>query len=272
MSPEEFLNSKTGYNPGDDNIRSKRAAPQAQVSVGSCSDLTYKNWVEEGKVSPVQNQLCGCCYIFAAVAAVESVFAIKYETSPPKYSEQQLLPCAKSANGIRGGCNGWISTAVWNVVRNQGGVVPSADYAPHNGIDSGACQSGLDKAPNTIVEKYFTIPEGDEETLKCSLAANGPHTIGMNFSGNIQAYKSGIFDDYNKECILDKIAPNHEITLVGFGTEPNRDNVPTDYWLIRNSWSSRWGQGGYIKVARHSNICHIATIAKYPKLAEPPGK
>jgi cathepsin L len=31
---------------------------------------------------------------------------------------------------------------------------------------------------------------------------------------------------------------DHEVTLVGYGTEDGKD-----YWLIRNSWSTWWGDG-----------------------------
>jgi cathepsin L len=38
---------------------------------------------------------------------------------------------------------------------------------------------------------------------------------------------------------------DHAITVVGYGTE---DGV--DYWLIKNSWGSDWGEDGYIKVSK----------------------
>ena len=33
--------------------------------------------------------------------------------------------------------------------------------------------------------------------------------------------------------------------LVGYGTESGED-----YWLVRNSWTTLWGEAGYIKLAR----------------------
>ena len=45
------------------------------------------------------------------------------------------------------------------------------------------------------------------------------------------------------------------VTVVGYGTED--DN--TDYWLIRNSWSSNWADHGYFKVERN-NFCGMYFI------------
>jgi len=58
------------------------------------------------------------------------------------------------------------------------------------------------------------------------------------------SYRSGIFDGCNqKNPDID-----HSVQLVGYGTDSNK----VDYWIVRNSWGSGWGESGYIRLKRES--------------------
>ena len=62
-------------------------------------------------------------------------------------------------------------------------------------------------------------------------------------------YKSGVFNGCSTNA-----QTNHAVVVVGYGTHDHFG----DYWLVKNSWGTYWGENGYIKMARNVNICGIA--------------
>jgi cathepsin L len=89
----------------------------------------------------------------------------------------------------------------------------------------------------------------------------GPVSVGVDASGfAFKFYSSGII---KKLC---GTSIDHAVLLVGYGTEKN-----VDYWLVKNSWTSKWGEQGYFRVLRDMNskdegICGIQQCPSYPIL------
>jgi cathepsin X len=75
-------------------------------------------------------------------------------------------------------------------------------------------------------------------------------------SCGIYAYQA--FDDYTGGvfCETPVGGLNHAISIVGYGTDTASGQ---DYWLVRNSWGTAWGEDGFAKVCRNVNSMGIET-------------
>ena len=52
-----------------------------------------------------------------------------------------------------------------------------------------------------------------------------------------------------------------QVKCIGWGEGPETDKAGDliPYWLIANSWSSEWGEGGFFRIKRGTNECGIET-------------
>merc|ERR1712013_537337 len=55
---------------------------------------------------------------------------------------------------------------------------------------------------------------------------------------------------------------DHCVMATGFNT-----TASTPYWIVRNSWSSTWGEKGYIYLEYDKNTCGLADDATIPEVA-----
>jgi len=99
---------------------------------------------------------------------------------------------------------------------------------------------------------------------KCSvssvygLLAKGPLTVTTDGgSAAFQNYRSGLF---TATCTT----INHAVILAGYGVSGT-----TQYWLVRNSWGTSWGESGYIRIVineANNNSCFIDYLAILPMM------
>ncbi|KAI4876597.1 hypothetical protein NFI96_034276 [Prochilodus magdalenae] len=119
------------------------------------------------------------------------------------------------------------------------------------------CRANSNKATATCRD-FIILPFGNELILQRNVAKIGPVSVAIDTSRyTFQLYESGVYDDQ----FCSSTSLDHAVLVVGYGTESNRQ----DYWLVKNSWGTEWGDAGYIKMSRNkNNQCGIATFAVYP--------
>jgi cathepsin L len=92
----------------------------------------------------------------------------------------------------------------------------------------------------------------------------GPVSVAIDVTEEkFMLYKDGIFVD--DTCSNGEEDLNHGVLVVGYGTNSTNVGKSMDFWIVKNSWGLKWGEEGYIRMARNlNNMCGIATSASYP--------
>uniref|UniRef100_A0A7N0TJK1 Uncharacterized protein n=1 Tax=Kalanchoe fedtschenkoi TaxID=63787 RepID=A0A7N0TJK1_KALFE len=252
LTNEERLARFTGYQPPRVWNASTNFIYDESVSLAELPPSW--DWREKGAVTRVKSQTCGNCWLFAGVAEVESVNFIagkKLEI----LSEQEIMDCDDLPG--KGGCNGGWVQEVYEYVKHYS-LTTEANYP--NKPEAQTCNRTKKAGKrDALVKDFVNMPSyiSDEELMKA--VVQRPVVVGIDVSSpDIGAYKSGVFTG---KC---DFKLNHAMVIVGYGESDDG----MKYWIMRNSWSAGWGDGGYIKIqrgtGRKEGLCGINLTPSYP--------
>ena len=189
------------------------------------------NWITK---NPIRNQGgCGSCWAFSVSGAVEGNYSLNKSTKSPVLSTQQLVDCDYFPNnGGNWGCNGgWMRHA--NAHWQQKGIMNESDY-PYIAT-LGTCKYNASMlSPVKVIGMETTT---SHDTGMFSMLTRGPLSVCVNVQSAFYSYRSGL---YNPACTL---VCHHAVVLIGWAA-----NATGDYWLVRNSWGTSWGEMGNFRV------------------------
>ena len=218
---------------------------------------TTVDWRAKGAVTPVKDQgQCGSCWSFSATGSMEGAHFLK-TGQLVSLSEEQLINCVNSGSYD---CNsgGDMIEAFKYVISNKG--IVSEDSNPYETKDHETCtyKAGVGTYAATF-SSFKTVTSNDEVALASAVAIT-PVSVAIDASQqSFQFYSSGVYDEPSCCTNCQQSDLDHGVLAVGYGTDNG-----SDYWLIKNSWNSGWGDAGYIKMKRGNGQCGVATYASYP--------
>jgi len=243
------------------------------------------DWRLTEAVTAIKNQgQCGSCWAFSATEAIESQLVIK---SGGQYrldlSPQQIASCTPST-GRYGclGCNGGFTEGAYEYVKSVAGLANSF-FIPY--------EQSLTQTSNTMAcptAKVEAINGSNKQLQGGYAAVSGYHyatkpcTSGACNSQDLHAFaaaleetpvsvcvNAGAWNDYSGGVMTSAACgsmaadyQDHCVMAVGFNT-----TAPTPYWIVRNSWSSTWGEGGYVYLEMAKNTCGLADDATIPDVS-----
>jgi C1A family cysteine protease len=254
LTPEEFRAQYVGGLKAE--VGSYGCKSFSSSASGAPSSI---DWRTKGAVTSVKDQgQCGSCWTFSATGAVEGAWAIS-KGQLIDLSEQELVDCATGISYGSHGCNGGQMEGAFKfIIENGQCSLSSYPYTSGTTKTGGSCQKCSAVAH---ISSCSDVKPNDQISLKGAVAQQ-PVAIAIEADTRyFQSYSSGVLTSTSCGTTLD-----HGVLIVGYGSENGQD-----YWLVKNSWGTTWGDKGYVKIARSSStndpgICGIAMDPSFPSV------
>lgn len=214
----------------------------ADPSATSCPIAATMDF--RGSMSAVKNQgACGSNWALAAISLMEA--EARSNKSSLSYSDQNVVDCNQYAAKCGGGDS--LSALYYMRVR---GVPLEKDYK----------YTGKNQTCRNVTTPYTKTRNicytGNNETLIQQVLNRYQRPV-IAFLATLQSgfmnYKSGVFAD--SKCSKNVSLSDVMVTISGYGKNANGS-----FWLVRGTYGTSWGQGGYMQIRRGTNECGVGNL------------
>jgi Papain family cysteine protease len=135
----------------------------------------------------------------------------------------------------RNGCLAGEVLEAFKYVHNNGGITTDAEYPIVPGASYSVYQKCDLKKKNYAVTVDMTYRIKTEYKMMMYVLSGGTLAVDIDAATWLN-YKSGVYSDCSTNFTI-----NHAVNIVGV-------NVTGKYWIVRNSWGTKWGDKGFMKI------------------------
>jgi len=90
------------------------------------------------------------------------------------------------------------------------------------------------------------------------LVNHGPLAIALD-AQYLMTYQKGVINPAGGSSACSQTSLDHALLVVGYGVETNTTSgEEMNYWRVKNSWGTDWGEDGYFRIKRGANVCGVA--------------
>ena len=223
--------------------------------------------------TPKNQGNCGSCWAFSSTGAVESQLLIKL--LPPgkslNLSEQILISCSDAGStdyctddgvaprarlpgtskGSEYGCCGGYTTDAAQFFYDYGtGLESCYPYKARDVYQGASCSAAC---LNWIFFSYKLKISGldygtqDDPTLaqlKNMIVTYGPVVVTFGVYDDFYSYTSGVY-----QYTSGNFVGGHAVEVIGFQDDASDSSWGGGYFIVKNSWGTDWGMGGYFNIA-----------------------
>jgi hypothetical protein len=190
---------------------------------------------------PREQGPCGSCYAFATITMAEWLHC-NATGQLVAFSEQFMIDCGKDHVADMNGCIGGKSASLPRFLHNFG--MQTRDTYPYVAKEQ-SCPYDATAELKTIGQIRMEIRDYTLVPVKFwhAVLRLSPLLAILATPPNFHLFGGGIHDGHN--CGQRAL---HTVVVVGHGRESGQE-----FWLIRNSYGTSWGDGGYMRLDKRAS-------------------